>query len=110
MARYELIMKNDCYYLKDIGKECLESVRYHSAQTKLLEYYYSDIKTSKITSILKRIEDDKYFPILSLIYEERMIIEDVAYEMGVDVRTILRNKKRLTLLIYDLLEDMVENE
>ncbi len=78
-------------------------VQYAKAANRLYEFYKSqETGTDEIVSeALMQISDDTYFQIIPLYYEEHLKIENVAVYFGVDISTIVRNKKRLCLKVYD---------
>ena len=53
---------------------------------------------------LKQLSDDPYIDIIFFQYRDGKTLEWIAEYMEVEVRTILRNKKRLIIKIYELLE------
>jgi DNA-directed RNA polymerase specialized sigma24 family protein len=54
---------------------------------------------------LNMLADDEYIDLIYLHYRDELTLEAIAEVMGVEVRTILRNKKRLIYKIYELLEE-----
>ena len=53
---------------------------------------------------LQHIQDDPYIDIIYSHYRDGLTLEAIADLLGKDVSTIKRNKKRLILKIYELLE------
>ena len=53
---------------------------------------------------LQHIKDDPYIDIIYSHYRDGLTLEAIADELGKDVSTIKRNKKRLILKINELLE------
>lgn len=49
----------------------------------------------KINEALEYIRDDLYYPVIPMTYFDGRSREAVAEELGMDVSTITRNKKRL---------------
>lgn len=69
--------------------------------TEILTNYYSTGKSeASITYAIQSIRFDPYFRIIPLYYEHGFKLEAIAEELGVDISTIVRNKKRLCLEIY----------
>ena len=76
-------------------------VSYADACEVLAEYYASDKKDARITYAIQGQRFDPYYLVIPMYYEEGKTIEVIAEKLGVDVSTIVRNKKRLCLAIYD---------
>ena len=74
---------------------------YEDASEILSSYYKSGMQDKKITYAIQGIRFDPYFRIIPMFYEEGKTIECIADNLGVDVSTVMRNKKRLCLLIYN---------
>lgn len=73
----------------------------YAEATELLSNYYSSGKTeASITYAIQSIRFDPYYRIIPLYFEKCYKLESIAEELGVDVSTIVRNKKRLCLDIY----------
>lgn len=76
------------------------NVLYEEA-TELLSNYYSAGKSeASITYAIQSKRFDPYYRIIPLYFEKCYKLEAIAEELGVDVSTIVRNKKRLCLDIY----------
>ena len=75
-------------------------VCYSDASAILAKYYRDGEKETTITYALQGVRFDPYFRIIGLYFKERKTIEQIAEELGVDVSTVVRNKKRLCLIIY----------
>lgn len=54
---------------------------------------------------LNMLADDEYIDLIYLHYRDELTLEAIAEVLSVEVRTILRNKKRLIYKIYELLEE-----
>lgn len=76
-------------------------VSYADACEVLADYYTTGKKDARITYAIQGQRFDPYFLIIPMFYEEGKTIEFIAEKMGVDISTIVRNKKRLCLAIYD---------
>lgn len=77
-------------------------VAYSEISRELTNYYSVDFGEYYL-EIKKALEDlrlDPYIDIIPLYYSEKRTIENIAEVLGVDVSTIVRNKKRLCLDIY----------
>ena len=77
-------------------------IKYAQVAKRLYEFYQSDaLVDDTMFHAINEISDDTYFRIIPLYYEKQMTIENLAVYFGVDISTIVRNKKRLCLRIYD---------
>jgi len=108
LSKYKLIKTNDIYKLVDTT--VASNTRYKEAQALLYEYYNKGLNTSVIQPILEQLKDDYYFFLLGAIYKHKSVIEWLANENHMDISTLKRNKKRLTMIIYDLWEEADKNE
>lgn len=77
-----------------------EAAAYTDANAILLNYYATGKTDNSITYAINGMRFDQYFQIIPLYYDEQVKIEQIAERMGVDVSTVVRNKKRLCLEIY----------
>jgi DNA-directed RNA polymerase specialized sigma subunit len=78
-----------------------EKIAYDEA-TQIIKKYFRDGKEdAAITYAIRGLRFDPYFPIIELCFEEHRTNEQVAEKLGVELSTIVRNKKRLCLAIYD---------
>ena len=77
----------------------------HYVEEKLHSYFYYNGNTKWVSYALNQLSDDPYIDIIFLQYRDNRTLEWIAEYMDKDVRTILRNKKRLILKIYELMED-----
>lgn len=73
-----------------------------AVEKKLQSFFNGNAKG--VGSVLNQLSDDNYLDIIFLQYRDGKTIEWIAEYMDVEVRTIMRNKKRLILKIYELLE------
>lgn len=94
--------------LKDLKKSHLlkdtSDAVYDEVSEMLKLYYKNKQKDARIKKGLEELKNDMYFDIIPLYYQEQYTIESIAEVMNVDVSTIVRNKKRLCLSLYILLE------
>lgn len=77
---------------------------YNDMSDRLYNYYKSGEADKNIKAALKDFDDDIYINILPLYYKNKYTIENIAEILNVDVSTIVRNKKRLCLSLYLMLE------
>lgn len=71
----------------------------------VLREYFRTKGNKQIEYFLRDRSDDTYIDILYLHYRDNITIERIAEVLDKDVSTIKRNKKRLIMSIYDLLEE-----
>ena len=76
-------------------------IMYNDACQILTEYYASGASENSITYAIQSQRFDPYFSVIPLYFEEGRTLEAIAEALGVDVSTIVRNKKRLCLAIYN---------
>lgn len=73
-------------------------------ERKLTDFFNDRGDGKSVSYVLKQLIDDKYIDIIFLQYRDAKTVEWIAEYMSVEVRTVLRNKKRLIYRIYELLE------
>lgn len=78
-----------------------DNAAYTDASEMLSRYYNSDKTDSALTYAIQRLRFDPYFKIIPMFFEQKKTVEDIAEELGVDMRTVYRNKKRLCVAIYN---------
>ena len=78
-----------------------DNVTYNDASAILHNYYESAHKDSRITYAINDLRFDSYSRIIPMYFQDGKKLEDIAEEMNCDVSTIVRNKKRLCLEIYN---------
>ncbi len=79
-------------------------IAYHEITATLRQYYKDGESDPEITEAIRRLGKDPYIKILPLFFRYGYTIEAIAETLDVEPRTISRNKKRLSLRIYELLE------
>ena len=67
----------------------------------LNSYFQGGEREASITYAIQGLRFDPYFRIIPLYYREGKRVEDIAEELGVDISTVVRNKKRLCVAIYN---------
>lgn len=82
----------------------VSDLSYKKASEMLLGFYADGEGRRDIADAVKAFEHDKYIKIIPLYYYYHYTLEEIAEEYGVEVSTISRNKKRLALGIYNLIE------
>lgn len=79
-----------------------------AVEVRLYRYFEGKGEGYNISYALHCLSDDPYIDIIYLQYRDNKTLEFIAELLNKDVSTIKRNKKRLMLNIYELLE--VESE
>jgi DNA-binding NarL/FixJ family response regulator len=74
---------------------------YTDASEVLSSYFKAGKTDTEITYAIQTQRFDPYFRIISLYFEQGKTIEQIAEDLGVDTSTVMRNKKRLCLAIYE---------
>lgn len=69
----------------------------------MLFNYYENKREKSLRDAIRSIDCDPYMDIIVFYYRDRMMIEQIAESYKVDTSTIVRNKRRLCLAIYDSL-------
>lgn len=106
----------DKLFIREIVKETISELKRtgllknvtdlaYSEVTELLkDYYDSGERDSVISKALKELDSDTYFKIIPLYFRYNYTIEQIAEVFDVEISTITRNKKRLCLDIYSLIQ------
>lgn len=106
----------DKLFIREIVKETINELKRsgllksvtdlaYSEVTELLkDYYDSGERDSVIFKALHELETDTYFKILPLYFRYNYTIEQIAEVFDVEISTITRNKKRLCLDLYNLIQ------
>ena len=77
-----------------------DDIAYREISDVLRSFYHGD-RQPKVRQALQTIEDDPYFEIIPLYFQQHQTIEKIAEILDVEVSTVTRNKKRLCLLVHD---------
>lgn len=78
-----------------------DAAMYADASEILMSYYRAGKTDAQITYAIQGQRFDPYYRIIPLYYGEGKTVEGIAEELGVDVSTVVRNKKRICLKIYN---------
>lgn len=78
-----------------------DEIAYKAVSERLQRFYapYGDTDT-ELSNVLETLKYDRYKHIIWMFYRDGKTIEEIAEKLGVDSRTISRNKRRLCLAIY----------
>lgn len=90
-------------YIKPDYQTILKSV-----EAKLKLFFNNKGDGTNIGYILRQLVDDTYIDVILLHYRDGKTLEFIAEAMGVHVSTVKRNKQRLIIKIYNMLEDLDE--
>ena len=77
---------------------------YHDATAVLKRHYADGESNAAVASALQELSDDPYYKIIPLYFSYNYTIEEIAEYFDVEISTISRNKKRLSLEFYNLIE------
>lgn len=77
---------------------------YSEADKTLRRYYEKGESDPAVKAALATLEDDRYFKIIPLFYGFGYTIDEIADGMEVEASTVSRNKKRLCLEVYKLMQ------
>ena len=76
----------------------------YAVEPKLKEFFKNK-KDKKLRHILSQLSDDPYIDVIYLQYRDNKTLDKIAEYMEKDVSTIKRNKKRIIMSIYEMLEE-----
>ena len=79
-------------------------IAYGEISTRLEQYFRDGETDPEVTEAIRQLEADPYHKIILLYFRYGYTIEAIAESLDVDVSTITRNKKRLSLRIYEALQ------
>jgi hypothetical protein len=82
-----------------------KTIIYRDMSSRLLEFYKGEKSDPGLANALLKLSEDMYFDIIPLYYCTGNTIENIAEGFEVEISTITRNKKRLCIEIYKLLEE-----
>ena len=78
----------------------ISSVIYNDVSELLFDYYKYGEKDIAVGYAIQAQHSDLYFRIIPMYYKDNQTLDYIAMVMGVDISTIVRNKKRLCMEIY----------
>ena len=98
------IKKIVCETIKELTKQHMiqdnDTAAYSDISSLLVDYYKNGKKDNALTYTIYSKRFDPYFRIIPMFYEEGRTLDDIKNTLGVDISTVVRNKKRLCLEIY----------
>lgn len=77
-----------------------------AVESKLIDFFNNKTNCNDISYILRQLLDDKYIDVILLHYRDGKTLEYIAEAMSVHVSTIKRNKQRLIIKVYNMLEEV----
>lgn len=77
-----------------------DAVAYNDINDMLSGYYRSGENDKALTYAIQAQRFDPYFRIIPMYFKDEQTVDVIAKDFGVDISTIVRNKKRLCLAIY----------
>ena len=94
---------NEC--IKELARQHMirddGTAAYNDISNLLQEYYKTGEKDNALTYAIQAQRFDPYYRIIEMYYKDDMTLEVIAATMEVDLSTIVRNKKRICLQIYN---------
>lgn len=77
----------------------------YAEAAQLIKAFYDDGETDEtIKAVLSGMSEDPYIKVLPLYFSYGYTIERIAEAFHVEVSTIVRNKKRLCLQVYEAIQ------
>lgn len=100
--------------LKDKGALKSQTELIYKDMSKILRCYYRDVDDSgsgdaAIKNAIDQLADDRFHTIIPEYYGMGFTLEELANKWHCDISTITRNKKRLCIEIYELMEEEDDN-
>lgn len=94
--------------VKELKKENMlketSTAIYVEVSERLTKHFRNGENDENVKNALNDFKDDMYIDIIKMYYQKNMTIESIAEELDVDVSTIVRNKKRICISLYNLLQ------
>lgn len=78
-----------------------DNAAYDDISQILRSYYSNGCTEASITYAIQGLRFDPYYRIIPLYYGNGKKVEEIAEVLGVDISTVVRNKKRLCLELYN---------
>lgn len=101
-AKIEFIVNKTVEELQKRGMlKSSDVIQYADASQIISDYYKNGASENSLTYAIQTQRFDPYFNVIPLYFRDGKTLEYIAEKLGVDVSTIVRNKKRLCLAIYN---------
>lgn len=81
-----------------------DDVAYSETSSRLFEYFRAPERDHQLEAALDKIRDDYYYSIIPNYYGKSYTIDQLAEMYECEISTITRNKKRLCLKLYLMLQ------
>lgn len=99
-----------CATIRELRRENLlrdaEGIAYKEISDRLQRFYAPfNAVDADLEKAIETLNDDRYRHILWMFYRDGYTVEDIAERLNVDVRTVTRNKKRLCLKLFEILQN-----
>ena len=96
--------------LKDKGALKSQTDLIYKDTSKLLRAYFADTfddadADPRLVNAIAQIRNDRFYSILPDFYGLGYTLDELSEKLRCDISTITRNKKRLCLEIYELMEE-----
>ena len=91
--------------LKDNMLKYSDSVIYDK-MSESLRGYYSEGSNELLRLALDIVRTDPYYELLELYYRDNMTLEQIAEARYLDISTVVRNKKRLCIKLFEIMESL----
>lgn len=86
-------------------KEVKYSVILQAVEKRLTKFFTTTNKDKSLSYALRSLSDDEYVDIIYLQYRDHKTLEWIAEYLNREVCTIKRNKKRLIIKMYEMLNE-----
>lgn len=94
---------NEC--IKELLKQHMiqdnDAAAYNDISNLLMDYFKNGEKDNALTYAIQAQRFDPYYRIIEMYFKEGLTLDVIAMTLEVDLSTIVRNKKRLCLQIYN---------
>ena len=74
-----------------------DDAKYAHVSDRLFRYYKEGMMDAEVTMALIEVSSSAYFDIIPLYFRDKLTIEAIAEEMGINTSTVVRNKKKICL-------------
>lgn len=81
-----------------------DDVAYSEVSNRLYEYYRNPERDPEVGAALEKIRGDYYEDIIPFYYRDKTSLDWLAEKFSCELSTITRNKKRLCLKVFQLLQ------
>lgn len=104
----EIIVKTVEETVREMRREGLlkraDDVAYSEISNRLYQYYEDRENDPEMGAALEKIRGDYYAGVLEMYYRQKLALDWIAESYHCELTTISRNKKRLCLRLFQLLQ------